>query len=179
MNTKNNRHARRGLTILFSLFPGGGHYYMGLMRRGAFYSLVFLLGILLSNLFLLYLLSSWFCVIVLAISIFDAYHCWRLMQDDTVELVDSFPSEDWFNTTYKNMDEEEKSTFRKRALGRAGIVFLVLGGLSLLSVISNGIFSTNTGLARFLNSIFSLLSYLLLPAALIVAGILLIRKNKD
>lgn len=165
MSTRNNRNARKRLTLLFSIFPGGGHFYLGLMRRGAFYSLLILLSIALSSVFYLSALSFFLGLSVFIISIFDAYHCWRMMQEDGIEVVDAFPLEGWFHERFDYMEPERK----RKYLRAAGIVLLVLGGLSFLSMFAgSGFFS---GLAYLVVS-------LAFPALLVILGLYLIRRGR-
>lgn len=182
MPLNNNRRAKKGLTLLFSLFPGGGHFYMGLMRRGAFYCALILLSVALSSLFLLDTLAFWIALAAYAISIFDAYHCRRLMQEENVEVMDVFPMEDWFNARMSNMDEEQRREFRNKTMRGAGIALLALGALSAFSTLMNWFYqfldSDSSYLLRLFSGLTRFLTNLLFPALLVLAGLYLIRRGK-
>ncbi|HZK35012.1 MAG TPA: hypothetical protein VFD33_06865 [Bacillota bacterium] len=79
MDNKNeiriNQNASRGLTFLFSLLPGGGHLYLGLMRRGVqlmtlFFACIFLVADILG----LPEIGVPLCIITFFYSLFDAQH---------------------------------------------------------------------------------------------------------
>ena len=75
MNTRINNNASPALTFLFSLLPGAGHMYLGLMRRGleiitAFFASIFIIG----NALHLAEIGVPLSIIIFFYSLFDAQH---------------------------------------------------------------------------------------------------------
>lgn len=75
MRTRLNRTASSGLVFLFSLFPGAGHMYMGLMRRGteimiSFFGAIFIVSSILN----FAEIGIPITIVIYFYSIFDAYH---------------------------------------------------------------------------------------------------------
>lgn len=75
MNNRINSNASPALTFLFSLLPGAGHMYLGLMRRGleimvAFFGSIFLVADALQ----LAEIGVPLSLIIYFYSLFDAYH---------------------------------------------------------------------------------------------------------
>ena len=75
MNNRVNRNAVPPLTFLFSLLPGAGHMYLGLMRRGleimfAFFASIFILSSTLG----LTEIGIPLTIIIFFYSLFDAQH---------------------------------------------------------------------------------------------------------
>lgn len=86
MNNRINSNASPALTFLFSLFPGAGHMYLGLMRRGleimvAFFASIFLIADALQ----LAEIGVPLSIIIFFYSLFDAYHlCKSIKKGDEV-----------------------------------------------------------------------------------------------
>ncbi|HHY81113.1 MAG TPA: hypothetical protein GX505_00305 [Clostridiales bacterium] len=75
MMNRINQNASPALTFLFSIVPGAGHMYLGLMRRGlelmaAFFACIFIVADLLH----LAEIGVPLCIIIFFYSLFDAQH---------------------------------------------------------------------------------------------------------
>jgi len=75
MITRINQNASKALTLLFSIIPGAGHMYLGLMKKGieimaAFFSCIFIVADLLQ----LAEIGIPLCIIIFFYSLFDANH---------------------------------------------------------------------------------------------------------
>ena len=89
MNNRINSNASPALTFLFSLLPGAGHMYLGLMRRGlevmaAFFGSIFLVADALQ----LAEIGVPLSIIIYFYSLFDAYHLCKCVKKGD-EIVDS------------------------------------------------------------------------------------------
>jgi hypothetical protein len=78
MNNRINSNASPALTFLFSLLPGAGHMYLGLMRRGSEIMIAFFASIfLVADVLQLAEIGVPLSIIIYFYSLFDAYHLCR------------------------------------------------------------------------------------------------------
>ena len=81
MNNRINRNASPALTFLFSLLPGAGHMYLGLMRRGLEIMVVFFAAIfLVANTLGLAEIGVPLSIILFFYSLFDAQHLYKAVR---------------------------------------------------------------------------------------------------
>jgi hypothetical protein len=131
----------RFLTFIFSLIPGGGLMYLGYMKKGLQFMLMFTAAGLLGG-FFIDLNTGWFAAMFLLTmpviwfyQMFDAMHTVNRMKDQGVEL----PVDDGF------IIPEKLSRFypsQNRTVSRiiAGILILA-GSVSLISNVVNNLWS--------------------------------------
>jgi len=123
-----NQKPNGALTFLFSLVPGAGHMYFGLMKRGASFMLAFFGSIfatafvgryfsILSVAFALLIPVTWF------IAFFDFWRFPRMGEEERAAVTDEF-------LMVKQLHLPQDSVMRKVRIG-AGIL-LILAGLQRL-----------------------------------------------
>lgn len=116
-----NNNKSRGLTVLFSLFPGAGHMYLGYFKRGLELMTIFLLGIFLTswlniNIFIIVSILAWFY------SVFDALnrtYSAEPVKDDDIPIFSFLNGDNW----------------NRQGSKIAGIILVVIGVLCLVEKI--------------------------------------------
>ncbi|MBS4537972.1 hypothetical protein GOQ27_05835 [Clostridium sp. D2Q-11] len=152
------------LGFIFSLVPGAGHMYLGLMKRGVQLMIAFFMLLAIPSILNFAGFIGLFATVVWFYSVFDAYHIKkRLMRGDIVE--DELVVEmDWLNMNYYYL----------------GLGLLIFGGLALLN---QGLYSFqyifNIATINIGFKVFRFLREITLPILLIVAGIVLIKRSKN
>lgn len=104
-------------SIMFSFMPGGGHMYLGVMKRGLQFMLAFFGIIALANFFYATEFLVFFSVVVWFYSFFDCFHIRKKLENGeeiTEDLI--------FPVDYKNINSKH-----------LGIGLLVVGGIILLN----------------------------------------------
>ncbi|SCG82655.1 hypothetical protein DW1_1059 [Proteiniborus sp. DW1] len=153
-------------SIIFSFLPGGGHMYLGLMKRGLQFMLLFFGTIALSGLIYSADFLIFFAVVVWFYSFFDCIHMRkRLEHGENVDEDLIFPIDT------KNLNAKH-----------LGMAFIILGGLVLL----NELFDQLVYIANRMN-IYSesvkvtirLIRESIFPVVLIIIGFFLLKRTKN
>lgn len=159
-----NRNPNSFWTFIFSLIPGAGHMYLGLMKRGFQLMIAFFGLIIIPNVIDFLGILNLLTIVVWFYSVFDAYHIKkRINKGEKVkdELIIDMSFE---NINYYHV----------------GIILLVLGSLALLN---EGLYSTEYifDISR-MNTIFKIFRFIrkiTLPIILIVGGVMLVKRSKN
>lgn len=152
-------------STVFSFIPGGGHMYLGVMKRGLQFMLAFFGIIALANFFYSADFLIFFSTVVWFYSFFDCYHTRKKLENG--EKVDEdliFPMD------IKNINV--------RHLG-AGLVFL--GGLILLNEFFDQLVYITNRMninSEFIRVTIRLIRDSIFPVVLIVIGFFILRKSK-
>lgn len=114
-----NNKKSKGLAIFFSLMPGAGHMYLGLLRQGLELMAIFFLGIFLSdwlqmNLFMFILPLAWFY------SVFDVLN--------KADYAEALKDEDLPILSFLNKDEN----WSRKSGKVIGIILIVIGIICLI-----------------------------------------------
>ena len=162
------------LTILFSLFPGAGHMYLGLMKKGASLMLLFCIlfavsGFLDLTFLLVFLPVIWFYSFFDAINLLHIPYEQRIEQEDHFLFdLDGLLKKDW------------RSILKKRHL-LVGIVCIFFGCWTLFHNILGPYLYQLREVMPWLYHLFDSLPTLLVATAIILLGIYLVigGKRKD
>lgn len=167
-NPMNMRKSNSFWAFIFSLIPGAGQMYLGLMKRGLQIMLIFSIPIILSSMlysvdaiFVLFNLIIWFY------SFFDCQHIKKaISQGEEIEdklIYDVNISDMTKNLNYKHV----------------GIGFIVIGGLALLN---NGFYRLtdyiNTNYSHDVYQVFRFIRQSSFPVLLIIVGVFLLKKSR-
>ena len=170
MNNKINPRPNGFLTFLFALFPGIAHLYIGLTKKGlallgSFVALmistiIFNFASYISAIFVIPMVMIYFY------SFFDAFKQRRIIisgeqADDSDFLTQFYQS--LFNKT---------SVMDSTILRIAGIILLIVGIAGILGSIANWFYWNDT-----FRMYFNMIISMIVPAVLVIAGIILIRKG--
>ncbi len=171
----------RFLTFLFSCLPGAGHMYLGYMKRGLQYMLMFAAAICLTALVGSLHLGMLLCIpvtgliVVWPYAMFDSMHMLTKMRRDCVE----FPDDDRFTLSF--MITLSVSKKAQRAIGGSLIALGIL--ILLVSTIFPLLHDTmNEAVSTFVYRVEQYMWPILLALALVVVGIRLLsgpRKRKE
>lgn len=172
----------RFLTFLFSLIPGCGLMYLGYMKKGLQFMLMFAAAGLVGGFFETFTIG-WFGGLFFAIlpaiwfyQMFDAMHTVVRMKNQEI----GFPTDDGFIFPEK-MNRFSPIQNRTAAKVVAGILILV-GGLSLISGVLNSLWRYPIFDQEILGYVNSAIRYNLIPVIvsvlLIIAGIKLLKGGK-
>ena len=168
---KSNNYGRRHSafwTFVFSLIPGAGQMYLGLMKRGLQLMFFFTIPIALATVFYL---GGWlviFNVIIWFYSFFDCQHIRRAInegeevEDKLVYDVNMVDLADLKGLNYKHV----------------GIGLVVAGGLIILN---NGLGQLTHYISRYLPNAYGMIRFMRqssFPVLLIIIGIYLLKKSK-
>lgn len=151
------------LGFIFSLVPGAGHMYLGLMRRGLQLMLTFFGLLVIPNILNFAEFTTLLATVVWFYSVFDAYHIRNKLIKGEIIKDELIVEVNHINMNYYYV----------------GIGLLIFGVLALLNQAFYSfqyIFNIPT-VSIFFKS-FRLLREILLPILLIIAGIILIRRSK-
>lgn len=146
------------LWFVFSLMPGAGHMYMGLMKKGVMILGVFLATVAFNGLFYMITLGSLLSVLVYVYAFFDSLSTKKALQKGEVVFDQGF----------------EHLSLEKVNLYYIGIGIIAIGILTLIRI--------NLSIFNFLpivRDIFYGIQRSILPIVLIVIGIWLIQRSKD
>lgn len=156
------------LAFIFSLIPGAGQMYLGLMKRGLQLMVLFTIPIVITNLFYF---GGWlviFNVIIWFYSLFDCLHIKRAINRGE-EIKDEFVYD-------IKMLDLNKLNYKHLGIG------LIVGGV--LVILNNGL-STMTGFLRnhsiYGDEIYRLFRFIRqssFPVLLIIVGVYLLKKSK-
>lgn len=112
-----NKNAKPGIVFLFSLVPGAGHMYMGLMNRGLQLLVGFMLGCsLLGFTYNFNFIIGPAMTVLYVFNLFDAYNCRKRIQ--------------------AGVDVPDETIVKVGGV-YVGIGLIVLGGLGLLFTLDN------------------------------------------
>jgi TM2 domain-containing membrane protein YozV len=154
---KGNRDINGFLWFIFSLMPGAGHMYMGLMKRGVMLLGIFLGVIALNNLFYMWDIGALGSVLVYVYAFFDSLSVKKALEKGEMVVDEGF----------------EQLSLGKINLYYVGIAIIILGILTLIQI--------NLNIFNFLpivRNIFYGIQRSILPILLIVIGIWLIKRSK-
>lgn len=167
MKNKYDKNTSSFWTFVFSLIPGAGQMYLGLMNRGLQLMVLFIIPIFLAN--MLYSIGGvlfLFNVIIWFYSFFDCLQTRKSINEG--ETVDDTLI---WDIKIKNLDSLNYK--------HVGIGFIVIGGLSILNNgfhrISNYILEYSS---RDVYQIFRFIRESLFPVLLIMIGVFLLKKAK-
>ncbi len=147
------------LAVLFSLVPGCGLMYMGLMARGAQYLAAFFLGLLFLSVMPMQYLGLFFALLVLCYNVFDTLHIHR-------QLKLGFPVEDKGFVDFK---------MPKITAVHIGILMLILGGMWGVKIVENLLWQYNVVvLARIINVATNFVG----PAGLVLIGLYVLLRGR-
>ncbi len=164
-NNSNNNYARRNYSsfwaFMFSLIPGAGHMYLGLMNRGVQLMITFFALLAIPNILYFTDFIGLFSIIIWFYSVFDSYHIRKRI--NMGELVEDKTS---FNIDLRNIN-----------YNHLGIGLTIFGSIVLLdNVILRMPFIDNHS-----HSLYVMMNYIrksIFPVLLIVIGVILLRKSK-
>ncbi|EOD00939.1 hypothetical protein [Caldisalinibacter kiritimatiensis] len=161
-NFKVKRKISTFWTTVFSFIPGAGHMYLGLMQRGLQIMFAFFGVIALSNIFTTADFLNPFAVIIWFYSVFDCYHLRKKVQHG------------------ENIQDEMIVDMNLKEVNPVywGGGLIVLGSLILLNELFYQLpymFHIHDG---FVYHAFKFLKAAIFPVALIVFGIVLLRKSR-
>lgn len=152
-------------STIFSFLPGGGHMYLGLMKRGLQFMLLFFGIIALSSFFYSADFLAFFAVVVWFYSFFDCFHMRKkLVYGENVDEDLIFPID------IKNMNAKH-----------LGVALIVLGGLVLLNEFFDQIVYITNRMNIYSESIrvtIRIVRESIFPVVLIVIGFFILKKTK-
>ncbi|WIV11391.1 hypothetical protein [Proteiniborus sp. MB09-C3] len=167
-NYHNERTPRKYSTfwsIVFSFIPGGGHMYLGLMKRGLQIMLVFFGIIALSSFFYSADFLMFFATVVWFYSFFDCFHMRRKLERD-----EDIDEDLIFPVDIKNINARH-----------LGIGLIVLGGLVLLNEFFDQLVYITNRMNMNSESIrvaIRLIRDSIFPVVLIIFGFFILKKTK-
>ncbi|MTI68973.1 MAG: hypothetical protein FH751_01795 [Firmicutes bacterium] len=143
--------------VLFSLLPGAGHMYLGLMKRGLQLMIAFFAMIIIPNIFYSIDYLTVIALIIWFYSLFDAHHIRkRIKKGDTIN-----------DDLIYDMDVSKFNYYN------VGIGLVVFGSIVFLSEVLRRLHY------MFNYEIVGLFRELMFPGLLIVGGIILLKKSKN
>ena len=152
-------------STIFSFLPGGGHMYLGLMKRGLQFMLLFFGTIALSSFFYSADFLALFAVVIWFYSFFDCYHMRkRLEYGEDVDEDLIFPID------IKNMNVKH-----------VGVGLIILGGLVLLNEFFDQLVYITNRINMNSESIrvtIRLIRESMFPVVLIILGFFILKKSK-
>lgn len=153
---RGNRDINGFLWFIFSLVPGAGHMYMGLMKKGVMLLGIFLGVIALNNLFYVWDIAALGSILVYIYAFFDSLSTKKALEKGELVVDEGF----------------EQLSFGRINLYYVGIAIIILGILTLIQI--------NLNIFDFLpivRNIFYGIQRSILPILLIVIGIWLIKRS--
>lgn len=164
-NGKTTRKYSSFWSTVFSFVPGGGHMYLGLMKRGLQFMLAFFGILALSNLFYSADFLIFFATVVWFYSFFDCIHMRRKLEnDERIEEDLIFPI-DVKNISGKNL----------------GVGLIILGGVVLLNEFFDQLVYLTNKMNINSESIrvtIRLIRDSIFPIVLVVIGFFILKKSK-
>ncbi len=152
-------------SIVFSFLPGGGHMYLGLMKRGLQFMLIFFGIIALSSFFYSADFLVFFAAVVWFYSFFDCFHMRKRLEHD------------------ENIDEDLIFPVDIKSINvkHLGVGLIILGGLVLLNEFLDQIVYITNRMNIYSESIrvaIRLIRESIFPVVLIVIGFFILKKTK-
>lgn len=166
-----NKYSRRYnafLAFLFSLVPGAGQMYLGLMKRGLQLMVLFTIPIVVANIFYL---GGWFIIFNVIIWFYSFFDCLHIKRDinEGKEIKDELIYD-------INMMDVKDLNYRHLGVGLVAVGGIVIlnNGLSELGRFIDNHFSYGNDFYR----LFKFMRQSSFPVLLIVIGVYLLRKSK-
>ena len=155
-------------SCIFSLIPGAGHMYIGLLKKGTSIMALFFLCVALSSYFSLSVFA-YILPVIWAYSFFDFWNLRRMSSEDFSNIID-MPV---LSSTLFNRD------FMSRHSASAGLVLAIIGAAIVLRLIRRAIwYVIPSFMQQFISSFIYYVPKLIVAAVLIGAGIYLISRKK-
>lgn len=142
------RRKSRFLTTMFSLMPGAGHMYLGLLNKGISIMLIFILGMCIVDLSFIGTFGMFIIVPIFFYSFFDALDIYNKMAmginiediDSVFDLVSFRGRIGYYNAGNQEDNgeyEEYRRCLNKRTYNMVGIVLVLIGIFGVLNILSN------------------------------------------
>ncbi|SDZ29763.1 hypothetical protein SAMN05660462_02587 [Proteiniborus ethanoligenes] len=159
-----NKRYSKFWSIIFSFMPGGGHMYLGVMKRGLQFMLAFFGIIALANFFYSSEFLIFFSIVIWFYSFFDCFHIRKkLEQGEEINEDLIFPVD------FKNINSRH-----------LGVGLLVVGGLILLNEFFDQLIYITNRMninSEAIRVTIRMLRNSFFPIVLIVTGFLILRKS--
>lgn len=176
------RRKSRFLTTIFSLMPGAGHMYLGLLNKGISIMITFILGMCIVDIGFIGTFGMFIVVPIFFYSFFDALDIYNKMAmginiDDSDSVFDlvSFRRRMGYSDTVDQENNEEymeyKRNLNKRTYSTVGIILVLIGLSGVLNILSN----TFGWIGHF---IYTVKQYII-PIVFIGLGLYMLRKKTD
>lgn len=175
ISSEKRRPKSKFLSLCFSLMPGGGHMYLGLINKGiqimcAFFGIIFI-GMLASEIMFTDFFATFTVIAACATFIFYSFF-------DTLRCVNDINSGLYIQDTKLVVSFSSIEEFILKAKGSQKIIgyaFLSLGGLGILNIF---IRFADDYVRRFFNyRYYFSLSNIIFPVLMMIVGLYLLRKN--